>query len=405
MSGLADDVAALSQPVPPDIAGARWRQTADSTGVNVETPYIAATDWDGILNHFGLDPAAFEVVADTVKVSSWQQSKGLDDGSRDMVWLYSYRARFRRRTANSIELDALAAKWERRLLAGAPAGKVRRPKGGTAYTMLIADPQLGKKRTAEAIDNWRNGITAHVARMRRIINAGHYKVSEVVLAFMGDETEGVANNYANQAHTVEMNLSKQLETDFSLRVWSIEQVATLGLPVLVTSVYSNHGEYTRNGGKDVVTTKADNSSTMIARLVRELVGRIPALSHVRFNIADGNPDIVVELGGKRVQFSHGHVAKGRGSSTEQRTKNAIERQILGRTRELADVDLFFVAHYHHLYMLEFEGRTLFGCPALEAEQSSEYMLEQYGVWSRPGMLGLLVGTACGPRGWAEPEVL
>jgi hypothetical protein len=404
MTALGDDVRAAA--VPPDVAGARWRQVATSSDVEVETPYIAATDWDGILNHFGLDPGAFEVVDDSVRVASWQQSKGLEDGSRDKTWLYSYRAKFRRRTADTIALDALAAKWERRLVGGVPAAKVRRAKGTSpAYVILPSDAQFGKKRTGEAVENYRRGITGHVERLRRIIDAGFWKPGEIVLAFQGDEIEGVANNYANQAHTVEMNLSRQMELDFSLRVWAIEQVAALGLPVLVTSVISNHGEITRNGSKDPVTTKADNASTLIARLVKQLVERIPALSHVRFNIAEGNPDIVTEVGGKLVLFSHGHVAKGRGSSTEQRTKNAIERQILGRTKELVDVDLFFVAHYHHLYLLEFEGRTLFGCPALEAEQSSEYMLEQYGVWSRPGMLGLLVGTACGPRGYAEPEVL
>ena len=85
-------------------------------------------------------------------------------------------------------------------------------------------------------------------------------------------------------------------------------------------------------------------------------------------------------------------------------KVAIERQILANIETLGTVPLWFMAHYHHFYMQEFEGRTLFGCPALEAEKSSEYMLDQYGVWSPPGMLGLLIGRDQ-KRGWSDLSVL
>ena len=63
-----------------------------------------------------------------------------------------------------------------------------------------------------------------------------------------------------------------------------------------------------------------------------------------------------------------------------------------------------MAHYHHFYAQEFEGRTLFGMPALEAEKSSEYMLDQYGVWSPKGMLGLLIGRNT-HRGWSHLSVV
>lgn len=215
---------------------------------------------------------------------------------------------------------------------------------------------------------------------------------------------GIVSHNTNQPYTVELNLSSQIELDFSLRVWTIEQAAALGIPVLVTSVISNHGEWTRNGGKDVVTSKADNSSTSVCRLVKQLFDKLPAYEHVTFNIAEDNPDIVLWTSGVQISLSHGHIAKGRGSGVEQKTKNAIDKQILGRTAELVDCRVFIVAHYHHLYMIEDKGRTLFGCPALEAEGSSEYMKDQYGVWSKPGMLGLLLGDQF-PLAWAEMEVL
>lgn len=378
------------------------------TGTLTTGPVDApVTDWDELLRIWNLDPEHFEVV-EPVTFKAWdgfaKETKA--DGTQEVVSkrLYSYKARIQRLTATGVELDRVMRKWEKKLLKLTPPPvKTFGPNEGVTYVILVADPQLGKKRTDEAVENWRNGLQAHIDRIIRL--SGYYTIEQIVLAFQGDEIEGVANNYANQAYTAELSFSKQMELDFNLRTWSIEQVAKLGIPLLVTSVYSNHGEWTRNGGKDVVTSKADNSSTCVARLVRSLIERLPNMRHVSFQIADGNPDIVVDLSGTRTLFSHGHIAKGRGASTEQRTKNAIERQILGRTTELHDVTLYLVAHYHHFYMLEFEGRTLFGCPALEAEKSSEYMLEQYGVWSPAGMLGLVVGSALGTRGWAEPAVL
>ncbi len=86
-----------------------------STGV-VSEPIDLATDWDGVLRGFGLDPSVFEIVGDTVRMSKWQQSKRLENGDRDTIWLYSYRALFRRRPPRigDADLDALrsrVAKW------------------------------------------------------------------------------------------------------------------------------------------------------------------------------------------------------------------------------------------------------------------------------------------------------
>lgn len=272
------------------------------------------------------------------------------------------------------------------------------------YLILIADPQLGKKDTEQAAANWRTGILEHIARIRDLTALGRAP-ERIHIAWMGDETEGVCNNYTNQPHTIELNQTEQLELDFDLRVWTLKQVAELGIPVSASSVISNHGEWTRNGSKDPVTTRADNSSTYVARQVKKLFEEAEQFGgpHITWTIGGSEPGITLNLSGIPCYFSHGYIEKGRGGSTELRTKAAIDRQILGRTDTLGDVKLWFMAHYHHFYSNEFEGRTLFGCPALEAEKSSEYMLDQFGVWSPAGMLGLLVGEGF-DRGWSGLNV-
>lgn len=265
------------------------------------------------------------------------------------------------------------------------------------YVILIADPQFGKKGTAQAVENYKRGVKAHLERAASTGDSIH-------LAWMGDETENVVNSYGNQPHTIELNRSQQLELDFDMRVWAIKEAMRLGKPISCSSVISNHGEWTRNGGKEPVTTRNDNASTYVAHQVRKLFEELAPFNGVdiEWTIGTEAPGVVVSLGGVDCYFSHGYVEKGRGGSTEIRTKNAIERQILGR-RELADVSIWFMAHYHHFYTNEFEGRTLFGCPALEAEKSSEYMIDSFGVWSPPGLLGLLVTDAI-DRGWRDLNV-
>jgi hypothetical protein len=376
--------------------------TPDGATVNnvvVTAPIL--TDWSPVFELFNLDAAAFEVVDDTVRMSTWQQSKRTDDGRRDAVQLYSYSARFRRITAETIPA-ATVDSWRVSLQTSPSRRIVDAQPAGSTYVMLVADPQLGKKGTAEAVDNWRRGVDCHleeIARLGRRVNRLH-------VAFMGDEFEGVANNYANQAHTVELNKSRQIELAYDLEVWTLKRALSAGLPVSASAVVSNHGEWTRNGSKDPVTTRNDNGSTHIARQVAKLFDELAPHTgrSVSWTIGDDHPGITLNLSGVRCYFSHGYVEKGRGPSVEVKTRNAIERQILGRTDDLGDVDVWFMAHYHHHYSNEFEGRALFGCPALEAERSSEYMLDQYGVWSPPGMLGLLVGVHASDRGWANLNV-
>lgn len=376
--------------------------TPDGAQVNnvvVESP--VNEDWTSVFALFNLDADAFDVVDETVRMSTWQQSKALEDGTRATIQLYSYSARFRRRTAADLPPD-IVGRWRDSLIAD-PAPPSSVGDYGT-YVMLVADPQLGKKGTAEAVANWKRGVTGHLAAARRLHS--ERPLERIHIAFMGDETEGVCNNYGNQPHTVELNMSRQLELDFDLRVWTIREAARRGVPLSVSSVISNHGEWTRNGSKEPVTTQGDNASTHIARQVQKLFDALAehgAAPSIDWHIGAGDPAVTLPLSGVDCYFSHGYIEKGRGTSSEVRTRTAIERQILGRTEELGTTSLFFTAHYHHFYSQEFEGRTLFGCPALEAERSSEYMLNQFGVWSPPGLLGMLVG-AHHDRGWSNLNV-
>lgn len=367
---------------------------------NVTVAEQIANDWTPVFAVFKLNADEFEIVDDTVRMSTWQQSKRLDNGERDIVQLYSYSARFKRISAEAIS-PTIVQHWRAAIIAEPRVKPLIVQPAGT-YVILVADPQLGKKGTFEAVENWKRGVTGHINAARKLGKA----VSSVHIAFQGDETENVVNSYGNQPHTIELNRSRQLELDYDMRVWTIREALSLRRPTTATSVISNHGEWTRNGGKEPVTTQNDNASTHIARQVRKLFEELAPFTRraIQWTIGETHPGVTVDLSGVHCYFSHGYVEKGKGSSVETRTRGAIERQILGRTEELGTVDIWYMAHYHHFYANEFEGRTLFGCPAIEAEKSSEYMLDQYGVWSPPGVLGMLVGEDLHRDGWSNLNV-
>lgn len=376
--------------------------------VNGDTMIVTVSDETGkvtedlateFITSEGLNPADWEV---------WRWYKGkygntwVDEDTGERMWaMETIKFHYKRvETAVAVESgisEETVERWRVNLLEQ-PVLERDYTLPDATYAMLIADPQFGKKGTEEAIENYKRGVLEHIARVTN--------EDTIHLAWMGDETENVVNSYENQPHTIELNRTKQLDLDFDMRVWAIREALATGKKVSASSVISNHGEWTRNGGKEPVTTRSDNASTYIARQAEKFFNELAPFTgqHVEWTIGDqGAPGVVIDLSGVKCYFSHGYIEKGKGGSTELRTKAAIERQILGKTDELGDVLIWFMAHYHHFYSNSFEGRSLFGCPALEAERSSEYMLDQFGVWSRPGLLGMRVSKAT-PAGWTDLNV-
>lgn len=382
--------------------------TGDKGSISTGTVTKPITDWDEILKLWGLDPDQFEVV-EPVTMKAWD-TPAKDEASQEIITkrLFSYKARIQRKAQTaSTEVKIDTAAWREKLLSLDPwfARSLRTvsTEDTSSYVVLVADPQLGKPGTDESVANWKRGVTEHISRLHYYRNDNRF-VNEIVVAFMGDEHEGAVGNYANQPYEIELNYTEQIQLDYDLRVWTIKSFLESGLPVRVSSVPSNHGEHTRFGSAKAMTSLYDNSSTMVTGLVKKLFDETQHSDRITWHIANDRADVNLTLNGVKCNFAHGHIAKGSGRG-EQKMKSAIERQILGRTDELGDTKLWFTGHYHHFYSIEDRGRTMFGCPALEAEKSSDWFYSQYGVWSKPGMLGLLVGESLGDRGWAEVNVL
>lgn len=380
--------------------------TGDSGVIKTGTVEAPITDWTDTIKLWGLDPEVFEVIQ-PVTMKAWGQPGN---------FRYSYAAKIQKKAPVETPLeDKLDFEFWRNQLSTIsfyPTNTLNVKDKGLSYLMMVADPQLGKPGTKESLENWKRGVEGHCARINNLRNAG-LPISRVALAFMGDEHEGAVGNYASQPYEIEYSYTEQIELDFDMRVWSIRKLLDFDLPISIASVPSNHGEHTRFGSNKVLTSIYDNSSTMVASLVKKVFNGDEADRFMTWDIATNRQDANLELSGVKVNFTHGHVSQGSGAKTGGvSSKNAIEKQILGRTKELVDVSLYVTAHYHHFNVIEDRGRTFFGCPALEAEKSSQWFYDSAGVWSKPGMLGMVVGKDAnrdsvenGGRGWDELAVI
>jgi hypothetical protein len=371
--------------------------TGDSGVIKTGTVEQPISDWTDTLKVWGLDPEVFEVIQ-PVTMKAW---------GKPGEYRYSYAARIQKKAQeeepieNKLDIEG----WRDNLrsvqfIPGRPVSN-----SGLTYLIMVADPQLGKPGTQEALGHWTNGIEGHSERIRNLRDAG-LPIEKIALAFMGDEHEGAVGNYASQPYEVELNYSDQITLDFDMRTWSVRKLLEHELAMDIASVPSNHGEHTRFGSNKALTSIYDNSSTMVAKLVRKVFDGTSAGESIHWDIASDRQDANLDLSGIKVNFTHGHVSNGSGPKTGGvSSKNAIEKQILGRTEELVNTRLYVTAHYHHFNIIEDRGRTFFGCPALEAEKSSQWFYDSSGVWSKPGMLGFVVGKAAGGRGWDELAVI
>lgn len=411
LDGLA--AAAKEGRVPPDAAGAAWRSTLTSEHLDVETgamgkPSLTVEDWDGVLRHFGLDPAEFTIVDDTVRMSSWQQSKRTESGDRDVVWLYSYKARFARRSdqlppADLERLRKQVRKWKP-LPRRAPGTGL-----GPPATLHVgwSDWQIGKAGLEGTTQRVLDSFEMTVERVRELRRIGR-NVQGLAIANMGDPVEGCYGNYESQLFTVEMTKREQL--NHVLDLWSAGARALVPLfdEATFVSVLSNHGEWTRPGtGGKPVTSDSDNADGFLAETLRRALEGRADLEHLRWLIPHDEMTVTSRLSGVDVAYTHGHKMPGTPKELEWLRGQSI--RLLRQER--AEPRLWMTAHRHHVDIKDFGPWWRIQHPTLDA--GSKWFEDTSGMWSTPGTLTCLVGEhaqAGGPldgggKGWSDLAVL
>ena len=355
----------------------------------LDRPITLATDWIAVLEGFGLDPDEFYVVDDTVRMSKWQQSKRTESGDRDIVWLYSYKARFARRTPTLTELDidqlrTKIDKWR-------PRSIKTNTTNSEPCTFLInwADWQIGKSAgggVAATVERVQQSFDDCLARIKELRRAGR-NIEKVAIFNMGDPSEGCSGNYASQAHTVELNMRAQL--NLVLDLWT-QGLASLA-PDIFASVLCNHGEWTRNGGSKPITSDSDNVGGYLGDTVRRIFGE-----SIEWHIAHDEMVQMVELSGVPVAITHGHKITGKEFEWLRGQSQRLQYDAGVMPR------LWVTAHRHHLSLEDYGPFWRAQCPSLDG--GSKWFSDMTGKWSTPGTLTMLVGNH-DIRGWSDVAVL
>ena len=355
----------------------------------LDRPITLATDWIAVLEGFGLDPDEFYVVDDTVRMSKWQQSKRTESGDRDIVWLYSYKARFARCTPTLTELDidqlrTKIDKWR-------PRSTKTNTANSEPCTFLInwADWQIGKSAgggVAATVERVQQSFDDCLARIKELRRAGR-NIEKVAIFNMGDPSEGCSGNYASQAHTVELNMRAQL--NLVLDLWT-QGLASLA-PDIFASVLCNHGEWTRNGGSKPITSDSDNVGGYLGDTVRRIFGE-----GIEWYIAHDEMVQMVELSGVPVAITHGHKITGKEFEWLRGQSQRLQYDAGVMPR------LWVTAHRHHLSLEDYGPFWRAQCPSLDG--GSKWFSDMTGKWSTPGTLTMLVGNH-DIRGWSDVAVL
>lgn len=400
--------AASGSDVPPPVGtgSAATDPGGDEGTINytTDTPIETREDWNHVFEIFHLNPEVFEIVDDTVRCKTWQQSKALDDGSRDIVQLYSYGARFRRKIEGMVTPDDVQViidrLWDTRYAASSP---IRTESEPCTFFVCWADLQLGKDEgggVASTIARFMSALDATVERINELRAQGR-NITRIVVANMGDPIEGCDQNYAQQTFSVELNLRDQLLLALNTFSYGLNRLAELTDSLTFLSVLCNHGEWQRLKGKSF-TNDADNASGFLADTLKLIFeGRGDA---DKFSWVIPRDEMIVSevFSGVRVAATHGH--KMPQNSNNIGGENAwLQNQSMNLLRRHgSEPRLWVTAHRHHGMILDFGPWWRIQCSALDG--GSKWFEDASGKWSTPGVTTFLVGTH-DARGFSDYAIL
>ena len=372
-----------------------------ATGVLTEP---IGDDWSAVLKSFGLDPNVFEVVGDKVRMSKWMSSKRLENGDRDSVWLYSYRATFARKstpTINDSDIDQIRAN----IRAFKPSKQVSKSikQLPSTFVFLAADWQLGKSASGGPEATAKRVLDSFQKTIERIeeLKMTGRNIEQIAFVNLGDPIEGCSNDwYPSQLMSINTTQREQLLLALDLWTTGVTMFAGLAPKMKFISTLSNHGEWNRRNGKNQ-STDSDSADGFLSDTLKRILEDKKIVDE--WVIPHDEMSVTSELSGMNCAFTHGHkISRNefewlRGQSLRLLRDNGQEPKI------------WFTGHRHSIDVKDWGVFTRFQAPSQESSgltssSGSKYFTDQTGKWSSPGSMTLLVGKH-DLRGWSDLAVL
>lgn len=322
------------------------------TGAKFSTAEPGHEDWAHVFERFGLSADHFELVGDSVRMSSWDSSKRTDDGDRDIVQLYSFRATFKRKAfTDDRDISSIIAKVE------AMDFTTPTPERPEAFIHAVGDLQLGK------VDgDGTEGIVARfyasvAAAAERIKSAGGYK--HIHAAWLGDCIEGFVSQGGKNAWRTTLTLTEQIDLLENLMLHQIKTFAPLCERLTVVSVPGNHDE----AGRQFSTRADDSHAVQALRSVTKALRMSPKFAHVQTFLPEKDEmTVTVEVAGSLIAHAHGH-SWSRGKHWEW-----WQGQTFGG-HEAGEARILLCGHEHHHTVDTRSKRTFVRVPTFESEST------------------------------------
>ncbi|WP_440708814.1 hypothetical protein [Herbiconiux sp. YIM B11900] len=339
------------------------------TDVQTDKP---VTDWTGIFERFNLDPAVFEIIDDTVRMSTWEQSKRLENGDRDTVQLFSYRARFRRRTQDAQEFATVLDRI--RTFEFKPSVKAVQ---AASLVVMPSDLQVGKV-------DWNGGtaetsVQALESFARAAEFAREFRPAEICIVDAGDPIENIYNT-SSQLGTNDRDLPAQVEVAHHIFLTGLEILSPLAPKVRYAAVSSNHGAQ-RLGPKAPAGDAHADYGLGIAKMIRRALQLNPAaFGHVEVQTPEPFMEsLYFETSGSRIGVVHGHQA-----GSADKLGEWWKGQSHGRM-PVAEARILLAGHFHSLrYYQSGDSRHVFVGPA--SDRGSSWFTNLRGEQAQSGML-------------------
>lgn len=347
------------------------------TGLETTNP-LDPTDTDGgaftrIFELAGVNQADFDLVQDSFKFSTWQQSKASDSGDRDLVQLYSYRGTFRKKNEN---LLAAAKQLAARINPLEPTVAPDDMFTGLPLIVNLADLQISKLDVLGGTPQLVERFESTLAQIAAI--AKRDRPSEIIIADVGDICENTQNNTSvDQASTSDLPLSEQMEWANRLITQAIISLAPYAGKTTVIGVPSNHGRDKLANGKQNKHGDWGVSNIRTLKTAFELLGPT-------YNVSFLVPNAYETMVGHKIDgclcvWFHGDEA-----GTADRVPQYVANQAATPNTVWSNANALFYGHFHHLRQISTRGRDIFGCPTLDS--GSSWLKNKTGEWSNPGVL-------------------
>ena len=333
-----------------------------------------APDWSGVLRMWGLDPEHFEVV-EPVLFNVWGDTLGI----LNRQWKGKVIRKGKKLNADIDELIREIKKHKPR--------QSKQLTGEASLVVVAADWQVGKRDgdgLKGLIGRWLQAIEDVEWRLKELKKIGR-PIDSITVLCLGDLVEGCDGHYDIQTFTVEEDRRNQVKIARRLLRDALIRWSKLVPSVTVAAVGGNHGENRKNG--KAFTTLNDNDDVALVEQVAEIFAANPeAYGHVRFAIPSDELSLTLEVHGKIIGISHGHLARNSGS-VEGKLKNWIAGQALGR-QSIGDCDILVTGHYHTFKLADWGGVKWLQAPALDG--GSVWWRQSTGEIADAGVLTFLI---------------